>query len=80
MAKSDAERQRDQRARRKAAGTVERTTLDLPPNTKLHLMRLARHFEISQRDMAVRLIDEKNRAETRAMDDAAFKHYVREKG
>ena len=78
MAKSDAERQRDQRARRKAAGTVERTTLDLPPNTKLHLMRLARHFEVSQRDMAARLIDEKNRAETRAMDDAAFTHYVRD--
>ena len=79
MAKSDAERQRDQRARRKAAGTVERTTLDLPPNTKLHLMRLARHFELSQRDMAVRLIDEKNSAVSRRLDDAEFKHYVRDK-
>ena len=46
--------------------------------TKRALERLARHYAVSQRAALEKVLGEADKAVSRRMDDADFKHYVRD--
>lgn len=57
MVKSNAERQRDYRARVRETGTLERLCVMVTPATRQALARLAKKHRLSQRAMLEQLIE-----------------------
>ena len=58
MAKTNSERQAEYRAKAKNEGSAERVSFMVSVSTKRQLERLARHYQVTQREALERILSE----------------------